>query len=261
MSKLERFAKDNALKIGSDIHTGDNKSLDNTSGGIEKVGKRIPTNINTSESVSLLSSATISNENDKKSFEGNSAGPKSNAKISSFEKLNCSVSEYYEILRNDVYLILKFLCNKSIYADKQTPESSTFNPSQTQGVVSKPFLDLSANATKSRILAMELLLSVYNNAGPLILTDELYIKLVQQNVTLSISRNAVTTNPALFELSLSILLLVIRHYRHHLKLEIEVLLSTVYLQILEMGNSTYSQRSVVLQALNKICGNPQVPFS
>jgi brefeldin A-inhibited guanine nucleotide-exchange protein len=93
------------------------------------------------------------------------------------------------------------------------------------------------------------------------LNDKLFITLVQENITLSISKNAVTTNPALFELSMSILLLVMRHYRQYLKLEIEVLIVTIYLQILEMGNSTYTQRSIVLQALIKICGSPQVHLS
>lgn len=40
-------------------------------------------------------------------------------------------------------------------------------------------------------------------------------------------------------------------------LEIEIILNTVYLHILEMGNSTYKQKSMVLQALLKICENPQ----
>jgi hypothetical protein len=178
----------------------------------------------------------------------------------SFEKTSFSIAAYNDILCHDVFLIFKFLCNKSIYSDRLLTSLSTdtFNPNTTQSLASQPFLELSANATKSRILAMELLMSVFNNVGSIILNDKLFITLVKENITLSISKNAVTTNPALFELSLSILLLVMRHYRHHLKLEIEVLLVTIYLQILEMGNSTYTQRSIVLQALIKICGSPQV---
>jgi Guanine nucleotide exchange factor in Golgi transport N-terminal len=171
-----------------------------------------------------------------------------------------SALEYSKLLKNDVYLTLKFLCHKS-YTDEQQNATSSFNPLSASSLTSKPLQALPEAATRSRVLAMELLMSVYNNAGQVLLTDELLIQIAQQHVCQSVSKNAVTTNPTLFELSLSILLLCIRHYRHKLKLEVEVLLSTVYLQILEMGNSSYNQRSIVLQALNKICGNPQVPHS
>ncbi|KAI9205577.1 uncharacterized protein BJ171DRAFT_423031 [Polychytrium aggregatum] len=81
--------------------------------------------------------------------------------------------------------------------------------------------------------------------------------LIRQSLCISISRNAITTNPMLFELSLSIFLLVIRFYRSQLKVEIESLLKCVYIHILEMGNSTYKQKSMVLQGLLKICESPQ----
>ncbi|XJO76512.1 hypothetical protein BDV3_007023 [Batrachochytrium dendrobatidis] len=169
---------------------------------------------------------------------------------------NPSVSFYNQLLRKDVYLVLRFLCYMSMHSDDQN-QATTFNPATLSVGNASLHDELSAASIKSRILAMELILSVLNNIGPVLHTDGLYVKLVRENLCLSVSRNAVNTNPALFELSLSIFLLVIRYYRDKLKVEVEVLLSTIYLQILEMGNSTYKQKSIVLQGLVKICETPQ----
>lgn len=90
------------------------------------------------------------------------------------------------------------------------------------------------------------------------LDDELTIKIIRKYLCFSISRNGVSTNSTLFELSLSIFLLVIRHFRHLLKVEVGILFDTVYFHILEMSNSTFKQKSLLLQALLKICENPQI---
>nr|KAJ3422159.1 Brefeldin A-inhibited guanine nucleotide-exchange protein 1 [Polyrhizophydium stewartii] len=152
---------------------------------------------------------------------------------------NPSVSFYNDLLRKDVYLVFRLLCFLSMHTDAQSSqETSLLSAVPLMTAASAPHDELSPVSTKTRILAMELLLSVLNNIGPVLRTDALYIDLVKKSLCVSISRNAVNTNPVLFELSLSIFLLVIRHYREHLKLEVEVLLSTVYLQILEMGKWT-----------------------
>ncbi|KAI8903979.1 hypothetical protein EDD86DRAFT_213601 [Gorgonomyces haynaldii] len=109
---------------------------------------------------------------------------------------------------------------------------------------------------KHRLLGLELVTSILNNAGTTLVTHETFHPIVQE-LCLGISHNSIATNPQLFELSFSVFLLLIRHFRHLLKLEIEVLLNTVFLQILEMGNSTYQQRLIVLQGLYKICEHPQ----
>eukprot|EP00842_Homolaphlyctis_polyrhiza_P003487 jgi/Hompol1/4139/HPOL_003490-RA len=168
---------------------------------------------------------------------------------------NPSVSFFNELLRKDVYLVLRFLCFMSMHSDAQN--QSVFNPATFASPNTVPHDELSPISIKSRIIAMELIVSVMNNAGPVLRSDDLYIRLVRQSLCLSISRNALNTNTTLFELSWSIFLLVVRHYREHAKVEIEVLLSTVYLHILEMGNASFKQKSAVLHGLLKICENPQ----
>ncbi|KAJ1565919.1 Brefeldin A-inhibited guanine nucleotide-exchange protein 1, partial [Nowakowskiella sp. JEL0078] len=162
---------------------------------------------------------------------------------------------YNRLLRKDVYLVFRLLCRLSIHSDSTNLQSGTFNAASIKET--NVMDELSHLATKARLLALEMILSVLNNSGPVFQTDDLYITLMKQHLCLSISRNAVTSNPMLFELSLSTFLMVIRTYRAHLKTEIEVLLITVYIHILEMGNSSYRQKSMVLQGILKICEDPQ----
>ncbi|KAJ3411239.1 Brefeldin A-inhibited guanine nucleotide-exchange protein 2 [Chytridiales sp. JEL 0842] len=170
-----------------------------------------------------------------------------------------TVAYYNTLLRKDAFLVFRLLCRLSTQTDHgNTAANSTFNVASVTAAANSPSDDLSPQTVRARSLALELILSILNNAGLVLQTHELYADLVKRHLTASISRNAVTTHPALFELSLSIFLMVLRFYRSKLKPEVQVLLNTVYLHILEMGNSTFQQKSMVLQALQKMCENPQI---
>ncbi|TPX34634.1 hypothetical protein SmJEL517_g02669 [Synchytrium microbalum] len=182
----------------------------------------------------------------------NSEGTGTHTPKISTSPYNATVASYNELLKRDVYVVLRLLCRLSMHSDEGAPKLQgglTSNNNHQD--------EISPLTTKTRILALELIMSVMNNSGPIIQSDELYVSLIRQSLCLSISRNAIATNPMLFELSLSIFLMLVRMYRAKIKLEIEVLLSTVFLHILEMGNSSYKQKSMVLQGLLKISENPQ----
>ncbi|TPX57839.1 transaldolase [Powellomyces hirtus] len=168
---------------------------------------------------------------------------------------NPTITYYNELLRKDVYLVFRLLCRLSVTSENSQSSSVTFNAAHVKEAAAMD--EISYQSTKARQLALELIMSVMNNCGAIFQSDDLYVSLIRQNLCLSISRNGVTTNPALFELSLSIFLMVTRYYRSKLKTEVEVLLNTIYLHILEMGNSSYNQKRMVLQGLLKICENPQ----
>ncbi|KAJ3232185.1 Brefeldin A-inhibited guanine nucleotide-exchange protein 2 [Chytriomyces hyalinus] len=170
---------------------------------------------------------------------------------------NPTVQYYDALLRRDAYLVFRLLCRLSAQTDTNTT-ATTFSVASVTASAAQPAID-DANPTtiKTRCLALEMLLSVLNNAGPVLQNEDMFAGLVKTSLAASIGRNAVTTNPALFELSLSIFLMLIRYYRASMKTEVEVLLNTVYLHILEMGNSTYKQKSLVLQGLQKVMENSQ----
>ena len=67
----------------------------------------------------------------------------------------------------------------------------------------------------------------------------------------------VVTVASLFELSLSIFLTLLSHFKAPLKNEIQVLFKDIFLKVLQVPTSTHQQKIMVLQGLAKICSNPQ----
>jgi brefeldin A-inhibited guanine nucleotide-exchange protein len=165
-------------------------------------------------------------------------------------------SFYVSLCQNDVYLALRFLSGMSI--------STTGKPgiAETDAVVSSAFSidQLSPVALKARLLALEMLLSIFANAGPFLASsqNQSVILIAKQYICFAISKNAMGTNPDLFELAMSLFLMVLRFYLPSLKHEMGVLLNSVFLHLLEMDNSSYKQKNVILQGLLKICETSQV---
>ncbi len=213
---------------------------------------------------SLMAENVTLNVNDSDENIGSELSPKEEESIDTKESdvirrnSQYSVFDQFQILKQDVCMVLKFLCMFCLTSDGSPSISPMFDSSAVADVTSLD--ELSSLSIKYRLLGLELLLSVFQNLGQIFRKDDSCLEIVKRFAPLVISRNAVTTNPVLFELSLSIFLLTIRFYRHKLKLEIEVQLG-MYLQILELGNSTYKQKSTILQGLLKICENPQVRCS
>ena len=76
---------------------------------------------------------------------------------------------------------------------------------------------------RSKMLALELLLSILQNAGPVFKTDDGFISAIKQYLCVALSRNGVSSVPQVFEVSLSIFLTLLSFFKSHLKMQIEVM--------------------------------------
>ncbi|KAI9144741.1 hypothetical protein BKA69DRAFT_732408 [Paraphysoderma sedebokerense] len=151
---------------------------------------------------------------------------------------------YNEVLRKDVYLVFRALCRLST---KSFNEREPMNQQQ----------DDASFTTRCRQLSLELLLSLLNNSGPTFKANEQFIQLIKSELCVSLSKNGVSSNAMVFELSLSIFGYLLAWFKAPLKIEIEVLFNEIYLHILEMSNASYKQKLLVLQCLAKICQDSQ----
>lgn len=190
--------------------------------------------------------------NDAEDGQGGSTRKLNGSPLVANNPYDPTIAFYNELLRKDVYLTFRLLCKLSMHTG--TPQQ---NPADVDMTHLTPDDELSQVSIRARTLALELLLSVLNSCGPILQTEEIYVNLVRQHLCMSIARNGISPQPHLFELSISLFLVVIRLYRSRLVAEIEILINTVYIHILEMGNSTFKQKGLVLEALEKICGDPQ----
>lgn len=75
---------------------------------------------------------------------------------------------------------------------------------------------------RSKILSLELLLSILQNSGPVFRTDDLFISAIKQYLCVAVGKNGVSSVPQVFELSLNIFLMLISSFKAHLKMQIEV---------------------------------------
>ncbi|KAF7332149.1 Guanine nucleotide exchange factor [Mycena kentingensis (nom. inval.)] len=129
--------------------------------------------------------------------------------------------------------------------------------------------DLKSHAMRSKLLSLHLVLTVLNSHMPLFVDpaaivysgsdhdDMPLVQAVNQYLCLSLSRNAISPVPQVFEISVEIFWRVLSGMRTKLKKEIEVLLHEIFIPILEMRTSTLKQKAAILGMLSRLCQDPQ----
>lgn len=75
---------------------------------------------------------------------------------------------------------------------------------------------------RSKVVSLQLLLSVLQGAGPVFRTHEMFVNAIKQYLCVALSKNGVSSVPEVFELSLAIFLTLLSHFKVHLKMQIEV---------------------------------------
>ncbi|KAJ6599098.1 hypothetical protein DFH09DRAFT_971185 [Mycena vulgaris] len=129
--------------------------------------------------------------------------------------------------------------------------------------------DIKSHAMRSKLLSLHLVLTILNSHMPLFVDPSAmiyssssheattFVQAINQYLCLSLSRNAVSPVPQVFEISVEIFWRVIAGMRTKLKKEIEVLLHEIFIPILEMRTSTLKQKAVILGMLSRLCQDPQ----
>ncbi|CAH1119686.1 unnamed protein product [Phaedon cochleariae] len=148
-------------------------------------------------------------------------------------------AKFTHILQKDAFLVFRALCKLSM---KPLPEGTP---------------DPKSHELRSKILSLQLLLSILQNAGPVFRSNEMFITAIKQYLCVALSKNGVSSIPKVFELSLAIFLALLSNFKLHLKMQIEVFFKEIFLNILETTNSSFEHKWMVIQALTRICGDAQ----
>ncbi|KAI8872464.1 hypothetical protein GQ42DRAFT_161307 [Ramicandelaber brevisporus] len=112
--------------------------------------------------------------------------------------------------------------------------------------------------SQARALALELCLSMLTNGGLPLCTSLQCIAVVRKHVCVALSRNGLSSDPTIFEIALSLFLILLSHFRAPLKAEIELLFNGIYLRVLESPQTPFKQKTLVVQGLTKMCKQPQL---
>eukprot|EP00117_Sycon_ciliatum_P018371 scpid7307/ scgid0207/ Brefeldin A-inhibited guanine nucleotide-exchange protein 2 len=144
---------------------------------------------------------------------------------------------FEHVVQKDAFLVFRSLCKLSMKAiESHDPRS---------------------HELRSKILSLELLLSVLEGAGPMLRTDPMFINAIKQYLCVALSKNGVSSVPQVFDLSLSIFLALLSNFKDHLKMQIEVFFKEIFLNILQSTTSSFQHKLLVTLALRKICNDAQ----
>lgn len=162
----------------------------------------------------------------------------------------------------DSYLLFRALCklsSKTLPGDENV-NVTTLGASSTAMAASffstTPAVD--PLALSSKILSLDLILSVFEHCGDAFRNGEKFIYAVQSYLCVSLLKNCMSNQTAVAHLSLKIFLLLVKKFKNQLKAEIEVFVLNIFLRVLESPNSPFEQKVLVLEALRALCADPQM---
>ncbi|KAK7060645.1 Brefeldin A-inhibited guanine nucleotide-exchange protein 1 [Halocaridina rubra] len=141
-------------------------------------------------------------------------------------------------LQKDAFLVFRSLCKLSMKPLLESP-------------------DPKSHELRSKILSLEMLLSIVQNAGQVFRSNDTFITAIKQYLCVALSKNGVSPIPEVFHLSLAIFVALLSNFKAHLKMQIEVFFKEIFLNILEAGSSSFQHKWMVIQALTRICADAQ----
>ncbi|KAJ6836811.1 brefeldin A-inhibited guanine nucleotide-exchange protein 2-like [Iris pallida] len=112
---------------------------------------------------------------------------------------------------------------------------------------------------RGKILALELLKILLENAGAVFRTSDRFLGAIKQYLCLSLLKNSASTLMIVFQLSCSIFISLVSRFRPGLKAEIGVFFPMIVLRVLEnVAQPNFQQKMIVLRFLEKLCFDSQI---
>ncbi|XP_076950340.1 brefeldin A-inhibited guanine nucleotide-exchange protein 2-like [Bidens hawaiensis] len=143
-------------------------------------------------------------------------------------------------LRRDAFLVFRAFCKLSM---KTPPKDALADPQLMRG----------------KIVALELLKILLENAGAVFRTSERFLGAIKQYLCLSLLKNSASTLVTVFQLSCSIFISLLSRFRAGLKAEIGVFFPMIVLRVLEnVAQPNFQQKMIVLRFLERLCADSQI---
>ncbi|CAN0824546.1 Brefeldin A-inhibited guanine nucleotide-exchange protein 2 [Linum grandiflorum] len=143
-------------------------------------------------------------------------------------------------LRRDAFLVFRALCKLSM---KTPPKEASADP----------------QLMKAKIVALELLKILLENAGAVFRTSDRFLGAIKQYLCLSLLKNSASSLMIVFQLSCSIFVSLVSRFRAGLKAEIGVFFPMIVLRVLEnVAQPNFQQKMIVLRFIEKLCVDSQI---
>ncbi|RMD42126.1 hypothetical protein DV735_g3020, partial [Chaetothyriales sp. CBS 134920] len=180
------------------------------------------------------------------------SGPLSRPSMQEEREDGLSVEDEDDIYVKDAFLVFRSLCKlsqKLLSYDQQH--------------------DLRSQHMRSKLLSLHLIHHVINNYTSVFTSpystlrsssandSTPFVQVAKPHLCLSLSRNASSSVPRIFDVSCQIFWLSLKHMRVALKKELEVFLKEVYFAVLEKRSAALFQKQIVLNLFDRLSQDPR----
>lgn len=96
-----------------------------------------------------------------------------------------------------------------------------------------------------------------NNIGPAFRTGDKFIYAIRSYLCVSLLSNCTSHITQVAGLSLQLFVVLVDQFKDHLKNEIEVFVSTIFLRMIDSENCAYDHKLKILEVFHAICRDPK----
>ncbi|ETV71030.1 hypothetical protein H257_13747 [Aphanomyces astaci] len=154
-------------------------------------------------------------------------------------------TSFPSIWHKDAYLVFRALCRISMRFVVDDAIGDIASDDLPQG--DDPY------ALQSKMISLDLLLAIINQAGNTFHSNDRFLVAIRSYLCVSLLQNCTSIYTQVVELSLRVFVVLITHFKAHLKGEMEIFITNIFLRILDSDNSTFEHKMLVLEVLNHIC--------
>ncbi|KAG1706255.1 hypothetical protein DVH05_001403 [Phytophthora capsici] len=161
------------------------------------------------------------------------------------------------VLHKDAFLLFRSLCRismRSVADDSPTANGANGAMAGNAGNGANPEDPF---AFQSKILSLELVKEILENAGPSFRRGERFVHAIRQYLCQSLLQNCTSNYTQIVSLSLQVFLVLLRNFKRHLKTELDIFITSIFLRLLQSENASFEHKLLVLEALHAICDDPQ----
>ncbi|KAL3938388.1 MAG: hypothetical protein SGBAC_006689 [Bacillariaceae sp.] len=111
-------------------------------------------------------------------------------------------------------------------------------------------------ALNNKVLSLELICQIMECAGDSICYGEKFVQMVQAQLCVALLKNCMSNHTQVAFISQKTFLVLVYKFKTHLKDEISVFMTNIFLRVLQSDNSSFAQKALVLESLRSLCNDP-----
>ena len=180
------------------------------------------------------------------------------------KRVDSSKPQFPSLNHRDAFIVFRSLCKLAMKSHKRTSKEDMNEAKDDDRMYGSIYVDddLGTENTKSpptlrsKILSLELLLSILDDPGSELTCCDFFKYAVRQYLCVALLKNFTSNVTRVVGLSLRLFVPIIRHYRSDLKTELEAFVTNVFFVILDSPNSNIEHKGLVVTLFKEICSDP-----